>query len=282
MRASSHLRMLVLCAVLLAVAQARADFKQSYARGKEAAADGRWSEVEARMREAIAEEPQAQSRVRIYGMRFETYVPQYYLGLAAFRQGNCAAALQNWQDPSAASIVAAEPMLQGVVNDGRAECKRKADASVALAKPAQPQASSPPPVSTPPPRPAVAQPLATKPPAASTAAPPAVASTPAKPAAGLAPAALVGALEGFIAGRFEQTANLDMGAFGANSRARFHALLLRSAARHTLAQVGGDRADALLAGAQADVRAAKALVPGAMPDSSVFSPRFRKLFDDTR
>jgi hypothetical protein len=58
--------------------------------------------------------------------------------------------------------------------------------------------------------------------------------------------------------------------------------LLRSAARHALAQADGERADALLAGATADIRAARALVPGQSPDAAVFSPRFRRLFDSTR
>jgi hypothetical protein len=292
---------------LMLAPAAFADFKQSYARGKEAAADGRWTEVEARMREAMAEQAQPQARVRIYGMRFETYVPQYYLGLAAFRQGNCAAALQNWQHAATASIVAGEADMQGVVNQGTAECRRKAGTTSVAQTPVSPSAPTGPgtaptttpagprttaPTSTPSSTPGsstspVTRPIATAPsptppqttrPAPT---PPTTAPATPRPAGGTAPAALVGAIDGYLAGRFEQAANLDLSGFSEN-RARFHALLLRSAARHTLSQAGDERAEALLAAAQADIRAARALQPGQAPDPALFSPRYRRLFEATR
>jgi outer membrane biosynthesis protein TonB len=305
-RVSRSLAALVLA--LLVPASAQADFKQSYARGKEAAAGGRWSEVEARMREAIAEQGEAQARVRIYGMRFEPYVPQYYLGLAAYRQGNCAEALRNWRDAGTAQIVAGDSALQGVIDEGVAECRRKSAAVLADKPPPSAPATAPPATATPsasttqqaPPKPpattAVSQapaqtrplppPAATQPATTTTrpaSAPPPVASSsaPAAAASGSAPPALVAALDAFIAGKFEQSANLDLAGFN-DPRARFHALLLRSAARHLLAQAGGERADALLAAAQADIRAARALQPGKTPDAALFSPRYRRLFDSVR
>ncbi|MCE3002999.1 MAG: hypothetical protein LW860_09920, partial [Xanthomonadaceae bacterium] len=121
-----------------------------------------------------------------------------------------------------------------------------------------------------------AQRPATPPPAAPAATPAATA-----PAATRAPPALVAALDAWIAGRLDAPANLDLAPFS-DPKARFHALLLRSAARHALSQAGGERAEALLAGAQADIRAARALAPGQAPDAALFSPRYRRLFDATR
>jgi hypothetical protein len=265
--------------VVAAAVHAQGNFRESYARGKEAAANSRWTEVEARMREAIAAEPTPQARVRIYGMRFEPYVPQYFLGLAAYRQGDCAEAQRQWTHAPTAAVLAGDPTLQGVVEQGLADCRKR---QTQLAQ--QPERPAP--------TPAVAQREAAPParvpsgdgartaptPTPRTATPSTVASP---AAASAAPPALVAALEAFIAGRLDTPAELDPAPFG-DTRARFHALLLRSAARHALAQAGGERADALLAGATADIRAARVLAPGQSPDPAVFSPRFRRLFESTR
>ncbi|MFN7551113.1 MAG: hypothetical protein ACK59M_14425 [Pseudomonadota bacterium] len=288
MRGSDVVRALV-AGVALAVAaavHAQANFREAYARGKEAAANSRWSEVEARMREAIAAEPTPQARVRIYGMRFEPYVPQYFLGLAAYRQGNCAEAQRQWTHAPTAAVLAGDTTLQGVVEQGLADCRER---QTQLAQ--QPERPAPP-AGERAPTPAVAQREAAPPARAPSGdgartaptptprtATPSPAASPA--AASTAPPALVAALEAFIAGRLDVPSELDPAPFG-DKRARFHALLLRSAARHALAQADGERADALLAGATADIRAARALVPGQSPDAAVFSPRFRRLFDSTR
>jgi hypothetical protein len=267
------------------------------------------------MREAIAAEPNPQARVRIYGMRFEPYVPQYFLGLAAYRQGNCAEAQRQWTHAPTAAILGGDPTLKGVVEQGLADCARKqpqlaqqpAQAPARTPATPGPVAPVPAPATTSPaapptaqqaPRPGVAQqpaaqqpvaqqPVAQQPVAQQPAAqqtrpappPPAPATT--APAASSAPPALVAALDAWIAGRIEPSANLDLAAFTDN-RARFHALLVRSAARHALSQAGGERSEALLAAAQADIRAARALAPTQAPDPALFSPRYRRLFDATR
>lgn len=76
---------------------ARADYKDSYLRGRDAAGAGDWSGVVRAMEEAIAEEPQESERIRFYGMRFEPYVPHYYLGLARFQLGDCEGALRAFE-----------------------------------------------------------------------------------------------------------------------------------------------------------------------------------------
>lgn len=304
MRASDGMRLLLLAALAAAApfVAAQANFRESYARGKEAAANSRWPEVEARMREAIAAEPTPQARVRIYGMRFEPYVPQYFLGLAAYQQGNCAEAQRQWSHGPTAAILAGDATLKGVVEQGLADCRKRQPQLAQQGVPTQPATQPATPAATPvanPPAPSPAAPPAvaqrdatpaTRPQAAppiQTARPETAAPRPASPPsaapamASSAPAALVAALESFIAGRLDGPANLDLAPFG-DAKARFHGLLLRSAARHALSQAGGERAEALLAAAQADIRAARALAPGQAPDAALYSPRYRRLFDATR
>jgi len=67
---------------------------------------------------------------------------------------------------------------------------------------------------------------------------------------------------------------IDPRAFS-DTRARYQAYLLRSAARFSLARLGGG--DSVLAGARSDARAANA-IDGAAPDARVFSPSFRAFF----
>jgi hypothetical protein len=45
------------------------------------------------MRQAAAEQAKEGEQIKLYGMRFEPYLPHYYLGLALFQTGDCAAAL---------------------------------------------------------------------------------------------------------------------------------------------------------------------------------------------
>ena len=87
-----------LSVALLAASPVAADYKDSYSRGLEAAKDGDWATVRQRMQEAIQDNPTAAPRVRLYGQRWEPYVPQFYLGLAAFKQGDCSTALAQWRE----------------------------------------------------------------------------------------------------------------------------------------------------------------------------------------
>ena len=102
-RATHPLRLL-LAALLVASAPAQAA-KDTYARGLKAAGDGNWTEAEARMREALAEDATPVPRALMYGRVFEPYVPQYFLGIAAHKRGDCAAALRNLQHgPTRAAV----------------------------------------------------------------------------------------------------------------------------------------------------------------------------------
>ena len=82
--------------LLLGAAPARADYKDAYRRGMEAIDHGNWTEAARRMNDALSEQPREGEQVKLYGLRFETYLPHYYLGLALFNAGNCEAALAAW------------------------------------------------------------------------------------------------------------------------------------------------------------------------------------------
>lgn len=72
-----------------------AEYKRAYYEGMLAAKSGRWSDVRRRMNEAIAGAPDPSSRIRLFGARFAAYVPRYFLGMAAYKQGDCAEAASN-------------------------------------------------------------------------------------------------------------------------------------------------------------------------------------------
>ena len=86
-------RMGCLLFALLIAPASYADFKDAYKDGVSAYEDQNWALVESKMREALSGEPTPQAKVRLYGMRFEPYIPHHYLALAASARNNCAAAL---------------------------------------------------------------------------------------------------------------------------------------------------------------------------------------------
>jgi len=55
-----------------------------------------WNKSIDLMRRALKKQSEDGQRVRIYGTRYKSYVPHYYLGLAFFRQHDCARALKEW------------------------------------------------------------------------------------------------------------------------------------------------------------------------------------------
>ena len=87
-------RLFLILALASVAAPALADWKQDYARGVEAAGDGRWSDTARYMQGALAGNATPEKRVRLYGQRYEVYVPQHYAGLAAWRPGDCTGALR--------------------------------------------------------------------------------------------------------------------------------------------------------------------------------------------
>lgn len=285
---------LALIAGLVAAGSAHADFKRSYAQGVDAYSAGKFDDAEKLMKEALADEATPQAKVKLYGMRFEPYVPQFYLGMMAYKRGDCAGAVRYWDTPGVSAIVNSDGALSGPAVSGERECKTKLAssgsstttvASTATTEPPKPPVPSSGTSST---NPSTVEPTTvasnTRP---TTVAPPPPpppkppTPTPTPTTAAEAPADLVSALDNFLLGRYDRAASVDPGRIS-DAKARYHALLVRAAARHVQSQLQGDAGAALLAQAQSDVRAAKALQPGAAPDASVFSPRFRQFYAATR
>jgi len=73
-----------------------ADYQESYREGIGAVDRQNWAEVARYMQAAINENPREGENVRLYGVRFEVYLPYYYLGLAQYHLDNYQAAVAAW------------------------------------------------------------------------------------------------------------------------------------------------------------------------------------------
>ncbi len=91
------------------------------------------------------------------------------------------------------------------------------------------------------------------------------------------PQPLVQAFDDYLAGRYADVARINVDSY-ADTHARFHAYLVRAAAKFTLGTIGGE--NSLLDAARAYARAAKAIDGSTSPDASVFSPLFRRFYDE--
>ena len=280
---------------------AHADYKDNYALGLKAYNDGDYAKARELMQQAFAEHAEPAARVRLYGQRWEPYLPQDSLGMVAFKQGDCATALAQWNAPANRQVVAQVSEINSAQQRDTAACEQKVVAKaddkpkpqsvapetppaktvVAENPPAKP--ASPPPAT---PKPAETAPEPVAPPkrvdvAVAKPAPPVVTPPVAKPPppSSTPPAPLEEAFDNYLAGRYAKVVRLNPEAI-TDTRARFHAYLVRAAARFTLAQISNDNAE--LDGARADARAARALDGRTTPDAALFSPRFRTFFVESR
>jgi hypothetical protein len=271
--------------VALAAVPAVADWKDDYARGLEAVKDGKWQEVARYMQSAIAANATPAARVRLYGQRYETYAPQYYAGLAAYRLGDCGGALRYWDSPAAKGF-------RGGAEFGATEAKARSDCSARLAKAESPPSTVPaPPSSKPGTPPAGSTPDTTKPSggtkpanqvAVNTPQRPPV-QTPPKPPVQQAPAkpvnpsdALRPLIDAYLAGKYADAIRLA-DRVNVDGRLRWHVQLLKAAAAFGQAGLGDD--GAALATARAAVAEARRLDASRRPDPAFFSPRFLAFYD---
>lgn len=111
-----------------------ADYRESYRKGLEAMEKGDWPETILRMREAAAEQPFEGERIKIYGVRFEVYLPYYHIGLALSRARDCEGALQAWQRSEEQGAIKKWPQYKTLVKE-KQSCEGRA---------AQARAPSPP------------------------------------------------------------------------------------------------------------------------------------------
>ncbi|MBZ5589225.1 MAG: hypothetical protein LAO05_11750 [Acidobacteriia bacterium] len=138
-----RLRPLALVAMLLAAANATADYKQSFRKGIEAIDLQDWAGAARHMREAAAEQPREGERVRIVAVRFEIYLPHYYLGLALYHTGDCAGALRAWETSEEQGRIMSAPDEYAILKGLRDECRRRTSAAEPVT-PGKPPAPSPP------------------------------------------------------------------------------------------------------------------------------------------
>lgn len=252
-------------------APARADWKDDYARGLEAVQNAQWADAARYMQSALADNAEPAKRVRLYGQRWETYAPQHYAGLAAYKQGNCAAAQRLWSSASNRSFTAGMTDLAAVEAQANKDCDVRL---ASQAKPAiEPVASVPPrsePAVTPKPTPPKPEPPKAK--------PKPVEQAPARQVARAPSAAdqLRPLLEAYLAGNYETVVRLSArgtatGKLGAQMQ------LLRAAAAYREAALAGN--DKALATARAAVNAARQSDPSLRPDATFFPPRFLSFYN---
>ncbi len=120
----------ILILLLLATAEARADYKDSYRKGMEALDRKRWDEVARYMREAIGENPTEGERIKLYGLRFETYLPHFHLGAAYLNLGNCDLATKSFETSRTQGAIRNHPKWPELL-DGLKSCEGSGPASKA-------------------------------------------------------------------------------------------------------------------------------------------------------
>jgi hypothetical protein len=266
-------RGLTATALLFAGVVAHADYKASYSRGLEAYKSGNYEDTRRLMKEALDEHPEAAERVRLYGQRWEPYLPQYYLGLAAFKLGDCTTALSQWNSAENQRVVAQLPDTRAELARDSDICKQKQVAQVP-AKPPTPVVDNPP---SKPSTPATTTPT-TSPSKPQPTTPTSKPEPPVAPPRSGVPEPLQQAFDNYLAGKYAEVARINPDTFS-DARARYHAYLVRAAARFTLSQIQAD--EGVLDVARGDVRAARAL-DAKSPDATMFSTRFRSFYSETR
>ncbi len=84
---------------------AAANYRDDYRRGFVAIERGEWQTAAAAMRSAAEAHPNEGEQIIVYGTRAEPYLPHYFLGLALFRMGDYAEAVQAWEASEAQGAV---------------------------------------------------------------------------------------------------------------------------------------------------------------------------------
>jgi len=243
-RAGSARRILIALVACGVALTAHADYEDDYVAGLKALDQGRAADAQRYLQRAFERQSEPVDKIIVDG-NAQPYLPLHFLGVAAARAGDCAAAEKYFGNPTNRRMLARLNAL-----------RQQEQQVIERCTPAQPIA-------------------ATK-----TEAPKEVAKADAAPAKAGPPDALVQALQNYIGGRYLAATRIDPAAL-TEPRARFHAYVVRSAARFMLASTGlGDQG--LFDAARADARAARAIDPRTPLDAATFPPRYRAFYDATR
>lgn len=97
----------IICALLVVffAATAEAEFKRNYTLAKKSFEDEDYAKAIDKFQDAIKDNPSSAARVKIYGMRYDSYIPHYFLGESYFRQNDCASAMAAWEKSLQAGVI---------------------------------------------------------------------------------------------------------------------------------------------------------------------------------
>ncbi len=103
---SWHTKLALGVTCLVLAFAAAADYKRDYGDALRALEKGDLEKAIEELESAIAENAQSAERIRLYGVRYEPYLPHYYLGLARVQSGDCEGAMRAWSESSNQGVIA--------------------------------------------------------------------------------------------------------------------------------------------------------------------------------
>lgn len=98
---------MLVIASFFVIDSAQADYKRNYTNGLNSYENADYNQAIQSLQRAIDEEPVSQYRVKMFGMRFVSYLPYFYLGQAKHQLKDCKGALEAWT----------QSLTQGVIQD---------------------------------------------------------------------------------------------------------------------------------------------------------------------
>ncbi|MEM7351987.1 MAG: hypothetical protein AAF657_14400 [Acidobacteriota bacterium] len=124
---ASAIGALVICVLTAALwpTTLAASPRQSYRAGLAAVAAEDWAAAAQHMREAIAADDEAGRRIRVHGLRRESYLPYFYLGLALYRLGDCPGAVDVWHMSLHQGAILEHAEEQARLMEGLENCTRE-------------------------------------------------------------------------------------------------------------------------------------------------------------
>ena len=91
--------------LLLVSMPVSAEFKRDYTVGKKSFEEAEYQDAIEKLKSAIADNPKPAARVKLYGMRFDSYLPHFYLGQAYFKLNDCESALAAWEQSLSGGVI---------------------------------------------------------------------------------------------------------------------------------------------------------------------------------
>lgn len=119
----NRIQSVLMTAGLLLAVSVHADYKRDYGSGVKDYNKGDYSDAIESLQEAIDQEGSAQEKVRIYGMRYEPYIPYFFLGQAKYKAGDCAGALAAWTESQSQGVIQQQQDQFSELQAGMAACE---------------------------------------------------------------------------------------------------------------------------------------------------------------